>query len=182
MFTSSQKNTAFRSINAYENRYEMQICILRPEKARFSHPVIARNRCREHAQHAPLMKGRSSGSGILIVSVLPGFPVAFSDTTPPLQRRDRKGFAPFSLLSCAVWPAGTSSFFIKFSFSIILRKQARGNRLFYLLKENIRNSSILSEVLSLCSPVRCTSVRSVFLIVPGLCLPHDSIFTLILFQ
>lgn len=130
----------------------------------------------------PIMKGRSSGSGILIVSVLPGFPVAFSDTTPPLQRRDRKGFAPFSLLSCAVWPAGTSSFFIKFSFSIILRKQARGNRLFYLLKENIRNSSILPEVLSLCSPVRCTSVRSVFLIVPGLCLPHDSIFTLILFQ
>ena len=77
MFTSSQKNTAFRSINAYENRYEMQICILRPEKARFSHPVIARNRCREHAQHAPLMKGRSSGSGIIIVSRLPGFPVAY---------------------------------------------------------------------------------------------------------
>ena len=76
MFTSSQKNTAFRSINAYENRYEMQICILRPEKARFSHPVIARNRCREHAQHAPLMKGRSSGSGIIIVSRLPGSPVA----------------------------------------------------------------------------------------------------------
>ena len=95
MFTSSQKNTAFRSINAYENRYEMQICILRPEKARFSHPVIARNRCREHAQHAPLMKGRSSGSGIIIVSRLPGFPVAYLIRLLRYSGGTARAFHPF---------------------------------------------------------------------------------------
>ena len=41
--------------------------------------------------------GRSSGSRILTLSLLPGFPVACG-RTPLLQRRDRVGFKPTSLL------------------------------------------------------------------------------------